>query len=82
LSPSPLHTPIPPYYCTFIPPHAQANIFGSDPYVEIRSTREQLLKSECIYSTLNPEWEETFDVVGESNITFVAEKDFLEVINN
>mmetsp|Transcript_28204 Transcript_28204/g.62456 ORF Transcript_28204/g.62456 Transcript_28204/m.62456 type:complete len:970 (-) Transcript_28204:129-3038(-) len=41
----------------------QANIFGSDPYVEIRSTREQLLKSECIYSTLNPEWEETFDVV-------------------
>jgi len=40
----------------------QANIFGSDPYVEIE-TIDQLLKSETVFSTVNPQWDEAFDIV-------------------
>jgi Ca2+-dependent lipid-binding protein len=42
---------------------SQANVFGSsDPYVDIE-TIDQEMRSETIYSTTNPEWNETYDVV-------------------
>lgn len=40
----------------------QANVFGSDPYVDIE-TIDQDIRSEIIYNTVNPEWNESYDIV-------------------
>jgi Ca2+-dependent lipid-binding protein len=37
-------------------------VFGSDPYVDI-TTIDQDIRSEIIYNTLNPEWNETYDII-------------------
>ena len=37
-------------------------MFGSDPYVDIE-TIDQDIRSEIIYNTLNPEWNESYDIV-------------------
>lgn len=37
-------------------------MFGSDPYVHI-ATIDQEIRSEIIYNTLNPEWNESYDIV-------------------
>lgn len=37
-------------------------MFGSDPYVDIETT-DQDIRSSIIYNTVNPEWNETFDII-------------------
>ena len=37
-------------------------MFGSDPYVDIETT-DQDIRSSIIYNTVNPEWNESFDIV-------------------
>ena len=37
-------------------------MFGSDPYVDIETT-DQDMRSSIIYNTVNPEWNETYDII-------------------